>query len=276
MALKNLLLVSVVAAVVAQDDASAWPIDPDYQVPNTTAWVVDPGEPNLPAVNPETFSIDWRTKGAVSTVKSQCGGTCWSFSATGNMEGAWAVAGHGLVSLSEQFLQDGCSGGGPYGIPVKGGRTDGKAPSEAQYPTTKAGTAGCGKKTCVETGYSAQIDKVLCLQNKGPESDILNWLQRGPVSISIAAKGFSGYKKGILGRDGGDCSASQLDHAVLIVGYGIDNGQKYWIMKNSWGTGFGESGFWRMKYGVNCMKLADGGPCIARSSTSHHQSPVIV
>lgn len=253
----------IVLACVCVAITSAWPIDPNFKVPNTTEWLVDADASDLLPVDPETFSIDWRTKGAVSAVKSQCGGTCWSFSATGNMEGALAAAGHGLVSLSEQFLQDGCSGSGsgPYGIPIKGAQTDGKAPSEAQYPTTKAGTPGCGKKACAKTSYSAQINKAECLKNKGPESDILKWLQRGPVGISIAAGGL-GSGKGILGRDAGNCSASQLNHAVLIVGYGIDNdGTKYWIMKNSWGTGFGESGFWRMKYGVNCLHLADGGPC---------------
>jgi hypothetical protein len=277
MTFQKVVLVFSAGIHSAPGKGHGWPIDPHFKVPNTTAWLVDAKAQNLPVVDPDDFSIDWRSKGAVTPVKAQCGGTCWSFSASGNMEGAWAVAGHGLVSLSEQFLQDGCekSGSGPYGIPVKGSQTDGKAASEAQYPTYVGSDPKCAHKACAQTGYAVQINTVQCLKNGGPESDILNWLQRGPVGVSIAAGGFSGYRNnGIIGVDGvGDCTASQIDHAVLIIGYGIENGNKYWIMKNSWGTGFGESGFWRMAYGVDCMKIADGGPCQVTSVGSAPPSP---
>lgn len=261
----HLMVSLLIASHAALADWPAdWPIDRHFQVPNTTAWLVDPADSNAPAVDPETFSIDWRSKGAVTPVKYQCGGSCWSFSATGNMEGAWAAAGRGLVSLSEQFLQDGCSGSGsgPYGIPVLGAQTKGQVPSEKQYHTSPFWWPfRCSKKTCTKTGFSVQINKVECLKNGGPEADILNWLQRGPVGISVAVDALRVYRSGIIGHDGGNCTASPPNHAVLIVGYGRENGQKYWIMKNSWGTGFGENGFWRMKYGVNCLHLADGGPC---------------
>jgi cathepsin L len=254
-----------------------WPLDPNFSVPNTTAWLVDPPNTTYDVLD---SSIDWRKKGAVTRPKSQCGGTCWSFSATGNMEGAWGAAGNSLISLSEQYLQDGCAAGstGPYGLPVRGDpNTDGKVASEAQYPTYTGTDPTCGHKQCAPTQYTLQADNVQCLPNGGAESNILNLLQSGPVGISIGASGFSGsrsknvssYSTGILGRDGGFCDTAKLDHAVLIVGFGTDtDGTQYWIMKNSWGTGFGENGFWRMKYGVNCMGLTGGGPCQVKSISS--------
>jgi len=66
-----------------------------------------------------------------------------------------------------------------------------------------------------------------------------------PVSVSIEADKavFQQYKSGIFDNSG---CGTNLDHATLVVGYGSENGQEYWIMKNSWGTVWGEEGYMRL------------------------------
>jgi C1A family cysteine protease len=75
---------------------------------------------------------------------------------------------------------------------------------------------------------------------------------------SIAASGLGGYISGIIT---GGCGQRNLDHTVLIVGQGYENGVQYWTVRNSWGMGFGEAGYFRMQYGVCCMGFCGGGNC---------------
>merc|ERR1740115_359484 len=84
-----------------------------------------------------------------------------------------------------------------------------------------------------------------------------------PVSVAIEAdkEVFQHYTSGVLTDD---ACGSALDHGVLAVGYGVDNGVKYWKVKNSWGTTFGEDGFIRIEKG----KTEDGGECGIRKMAS--------
>ena len=86
-----------------------------------------------------------------------------------------------------------------------------------------------------------------------------------PVSVTIEGDKpvFQHYTSGVLTNEG---CGSQLDHAVLAVGFGTDNGQKYWILKNSWGTSFGEEGYIRIERGA----AEDGGEL--RISTAQHEA----
>jgi cathepsin F len=208
-------------------------------------------------------SWDWRTKGVVTGVKDQgqCG-SCWSFSTTGNIEGQWALAGNKLVGLSEQNLvdcdhtcstymgeqacDDGCNGGlmqNAYQYVIKNGGID----TEASYPYQAYANDQCGFKP---TNVGAKIRNYTMLSQD--EKQIAAYLvQHGPVSIAANAEEWQFYYAGVFYLP----CATQLDHGILIVGFGnetdiFDQYMPYWIVKNSWGADWGESGYIRIERGV--------------------------
>jgi C1A family cysteine protease len=197
-------------------------------------------------------AVDWRKKNAVTPVKNQqqCG-SCWSFSTTGSVEGAHAIKTGKLVSLSEQQLVDcsqaqgnqGCNGGlmdqGFQYIITNGGIT-----TEAAYPYTAQ------DGTCNTNVTAAATVKSFVDTTAGSETALLAAVNIGPVSIAIEAdqQCFQFYSGGILSDSG--CGTT-LDHGVLLVGYGTDAGKDYWIVKNSWGASWGESGYIRLIRGQN-------------------------
>jgi len=206
-------------------------------------------------------SVDWTTKGAVTPVKNQkhCGG-CWAFSATGALEGALFIKNHKLESLSEQELLDcvttasGCQGAGNLNDALQYAQTSGDD-LEKTYPFVAA-TPSCPKTPTCPTGCGI-CNKRLAAKADGvkrtngftdvkPNScaDLMAAVQKQPVSVAIDASvaGFMSYSGGIFSAGGG-----QIDHAVLVVGYGTDGANEYWKVKNSWGTTWGEKGYVRMK-----------------------------
>jgi C1A family cysteine protease len=192
--------------------------------------------------------IDWRTEGAVTPVKNQqqCG-SCWSFSTTGAIEGAWAISNGTLVSLSEQQLIDCSTGQGNQGC--NGGMMDdafqyviqnGGLTTEDQYPYTAT-----GPNTCEAAGksFAAKITGYTDVQPNSDEA-LMAAVAKQPVSVAIEAdqSAFQFYSSGVLTAACG----SNLDHGVLVVGYN----SAAWIVKNSWGPDWGDNGYIQLARGT--------------------------
>ncbi|CAH2014511.1 unnamed protein product [Acanthoscelides obtectus] len=201
-------------------------------------------------------AIDWRKKGAVTAVKNQhqCS-SCWAFSAVGSIEGQLFLKNKTLIDLSVQQLVD-CTN--KYGnIGCNGGRMDSAfeyvmdhgIQSEESYPYT----AQDGE--CKRNGYVVKIKKYVDLKDEKEVTEAVS--SKGPVTAAIHASTMSFYSHGIVDKRSG-CSSlpEDLDHAVLIVGYGSEDGVDYWIVKNSWGVKWGEHGYVRIKRNVNACGIA--------------------
>ncbi|XP_047454350.1 cathepsin S, ortholog2, tandem duplicate 1 [Mugil cephalus] len=199
------------------------------------------------ATLPDT--VDWRQKGCVTKVKMQgsCG-SCWAFSAAGALEGQLAKNTGKLVDLSPQNLVD-CSG--KYGNKGCNGGFMDKAfqyvidnqgiDSEVGYPYT-----GLTQPCRYSPAYRAANCSAYHFLPEGDEEALKQALATiGPISVAIDATRprFIFYRSGVY--DDPSCS-KQVNHGVLAVGYGTLNGQDYWLVKNSWGTTFGDQGYIRM------------------------------
>lgn len=179
-------------------------------------------------------------------------GSCWAFSATETFESHLAIATNEpiqklspqqIVSCSPNPQQCGGSGGCDgstqplaFNYTVQAGLT-----TEENYPY--AGSTGtCKESKIVPVGFNSGYTEL-------PVNDYTALMTavatKGPIAISIAAGGFAFqfYGGGVLKN----CNDYDMDHAVQLVGYGTDAGDDYWLVRNSWGGSWGESGYIRMK-----------------------------
>ena len=189
-------------------------------------------------------SVDWVNDGVVTHVKNQgqCG-SCWSFAGTGALEGQYALKYKNLLSFSEQQQVDcntycyGCNGGWAaqafHYWEKTASNLESAYPYQAhQYSCRTQGKQGYAK---VSTYYKTKSKSESALQTA-----VANV---GPIAIAIDAshESFQRYSGGIYYESA--CSQTSLDHAVLAVGYGSNSQGEYWLVKNSWGTSWGDNGY---------------------------------
>ncbi|XP_047164775.1 pro-cathepsin H-like [Vigna umbellata] len=204
---------------------------------------------------------DWRQENIVSAVKDQgsCG-SCWTFSTTGALEAAYAQAHGKSISLSEQQLVDcaghfnnfGCNGGLPSQA-FEYIKYNGGLDTEEAYPYT--GKDGVCKFSAENVGIRVLDSVNITLGAEDELKHAVAFVR--PVSVAFeVVNGFRFYEKGVYTSD--TCGTTPLDvnHAVLAVGYGVENGVPYWLIKNSWGESWGDNGYFKMELGKNMCGVA--------------------
>jgi len=208
-------------------------------------------------------SVDWRTKGVLSKVKNQGGcGSCWAFATTETLESHAAMttnpptvlelAPQQLVNCAPNPQQCGGTGGCEGSIAEiafdyiakNGGQT-----KESNYPYT-ARDGPC-QYNPTKTPPAATVEGYVKL----PENNytaLLNAIATiGPIAISVEADTWSLYGGGIFPATSCNLKNTDIDHAVQLVGYGVESGKGYWIVRNSWGSFWGENGFIRIERNLN-------------------------
>jgi cathepsin H len=208
-------------------------------------------------------SWDWRTVGGVSPVKNQghCG-SCWTFSTVGCLEAASLIKYGTFDSLAEQQLVDcagafdnnGCNGGLPshafeYISSAGGISTEDAYPYYAEDRTC---TVDASTFALNVEGGSVNI-------TEGDETEMLHAVfEIGPVSIAFqVVDGFRDYTSGVYTSDVCKNGTNDVNHAVLAVGFGVEDGVDYWLVKNSWGADWGDQGYFKIQRNVNMCGVAE-------------------
>jgi C1A family cysteine protease len=209
---------------------------------------------SVPAAPPASF--DWRTQGVVTAVKNQeqCG-SCWAFSATEGVESAWKLAGHTLDVLAPQQIVDcdtsdaGCNGGD---LPTAFAYVHREGlERETNYPYR--GIDESCKYNAADVDARISGFQYATTTRNEPQMQTASFAH-GPLSICVDAATWQTYTGGIISSN---CGQS-LDHCVQIVGWATSSsGVDYWIIRNSWGTDWGISGYLYVARNKNLCGVAD-------------------
>jgi len=217
----------------------------------------------VPKVKDVPAKFDWRPQGVVTPVKNQgqCG-SCWAFSATENIESVWMLAKNIKVNdmppLAPQQIVDcdsndeGCNGGFPDGA-YDYVKSAGGLEKESDYPY-RAVDESCHFK---QADVYAKISGHKYATTEGDEKTLQqNLVSTSPLSICVDAANWQDYSGGVM--TGWDCCwFCMLDHCVQLVGYDSTGSSPYYIVRNSWGTDWGENGYIRVAMGSNACGITD-------------------
>jgi cysteine peptidase B len=196
-------------------------------------------------------NIDWVAKGMTTPIKNQlqCG-SCWAFSATEAIESAALLAGKPTQLGSPQEIVDcddnesGCNGGDGREA-MQWVISNGGQDTESCYPYTgQDGT--CAMSQCTPTNKITSVTPI-----NADESQIYQALQQSPLAICCDASQWQNYNGGIL--QGSQCG-DNVDHEIQLTGYNSGQGG-YWVVRNSWGSSWGENGFIYLQYGTNTCDM---------------------
>ncbi len=210
--------------------------------------------------NPGLGAFDWRKLGKVTGVRNQGGcGSCWDFATVGAYESSYLIRNGGTPDASEQEILD-CN---PWGYSCAGGwwafdyfiGTGDESEGAYPYVGTKKACKAVASKSyrAIAWGYVkpgggvpsvSELKQALCTY--------------GPLAVAVRVTGkFQGYTGGVFNEN----DTGSVNHGVLLVGW--DDAKGAWLIKNSWGTGWGETGgygsskgYMWIKYGSNSIGYA--------------------
>lgn len=208
--------------------------------------------------------VDWRKRGIISPVKSQgsCG-ACWAFSTVEVAESMYAIKNGSLYLLSVQEMIDcarnsnlGCEGGDICSLLAWLKATKSALLPETNYPLTRK-TELCKLKGALAKTPGIRVADFTCDNFVDAEDELLATLStHGPVAAAVNALSWQNYLGGII-QYHCDGAFTSLNHAVQIVGYDKSDSIPYYIIRNSWGTTFGDKGYIYVAIGSNLCGIAN-------------------